>query len=164
MAIARSDLRKDVSDPLLIDSYEASAALESGPRGLGPNLKLILPNGTGLIKAGPYVRFSQCRLKTSSFYASQSLRTFGYLADILRADSMNTSATLMVAAIVKLPFVYWATIEQPKSWTYVRVIAFSPNSANAIAGSIVVGGPITGVISNAASKYKTAQLIGWISD
>ena len=67
----------------------------------------------------------------------------------------------MVTAVIKLPFVYWDSIEQPKSWTYARVIAFSSQAATVSPEAIAIGDPITGVVVNTSSKYKTAQLIGW---
>ena len=67
----------------------------------------------------------------------------------------------MVTAVIKLPFAYWSTIEQPKSWAYVRVIAFSSQAATTEPIALTVGDPITGIVVNTSSKYKTAQLIGW---
>ena len=104
---------------------------------------------------------SQLRLELSPFYAAANRRVFGFVTDLLRIDSMNTSSPVMVTAVVKLPFVYWSTIEQPKSWVYVRVIAFSSQAATTEPIALTVGDAISGIVVNTSSKYKTAQLIGW---
>ena len=104
---------------------------------------------------------SQLRLELPPYYAASNRRVFDFVTDLLRIDSMNTSSPLIVTAVVKIPFVYWSTIEQPKSWTYVRVVAFSSQAATTEPIALTVGDPITGVVVNTSSKYKTAQLIGW---
>ena len=159
--IGRDNMRKDVFPPLRLDPYETSQKIASGSSSLDPNIKLCLPKGMELIQPDSRIEHSQLRLGISTFYAAANRRVFGFVTDLLRTDSINTSSPLMVTAVIKLPFVYWSKIDQPKSWVYVRVIAYSSQAATTEPIAITVGDPITGIVVNTSSKYKTAQLIGW---
>lgn len=150
-------MRQDLFEPLRLDPYGTSQKLAAGAKSTDPNLKLCMPKGMDLIPADSRVHSSQLRLQLSPFYAAANRRVFGFVTDLLRSDRMNTSSPLMVTDVVKLPFVYWATIRQPKSWTYVRIIAFSSQSDTAIPQAIAIGDPITGVVTKRAPNTK--QLI-----
>ena len=160
-AIGRSNQRLDVFEPLRLDPYDTSAALASGPARNDPNTKLCLPKGFELVAPERNLALSQLRLKLSNFYTAQHRRIFGYVADIIRIDSANTNSPLMLTVVVKLPFVYWSTVDQPTSWTYARIIAFSSDAASTVSAPVVIGDPISGIAIDANSKYKTAKLIGW---
>ena len=160
MAIGRSNLRKDVYGPLRRDPYGTSHAVASGSSCTDPNFKLCMTKGMELIRSDRSVQHSQMRLKVPPCYAAANRRACGYVADRLRCDSMNAGSPLMVTAVIKLPSEYWETIEQPKSRTYARVVAFSSNASTTLPQSIAIGDPIAGVIVNTSSKYKTAQLLG----
>ena len=164
MEIGRSNLRKDVPEPPRLDPYETPNTLLAGPMGMGANLKLFMPKGMDLLRPDSSISHSHLRLEISGFYAAQMRRDSGYVVGILRVDSVNAISPLMVTDVVKIPIVYWAAIEQPKSRNYARAISFAPNAATAVRVSIVIGGPISAVVTNAASKYKTSQLIRWSRD
>ena len=115
----------------------------------------------GLFPADSRVANSQRMLQLSPIYAASNRRVFRFATDLLRSDVMNTSAPLMVTEVANLPLVYWAAIDRPKSWTYVRIVAFSSQAATTIPHAIKIGDPITGAVVKDSSKYKTAQLIGW---
>ena len=152
MAIGRPNPRKDVFEPIRLDPYDTSNTLLASPENMDPNLKLTMPKGMELVRPDSSIPHSQLGSKLSGYYATQLRRAFGYVVDILRVGSINTSSRLMVTAVVKIPFVYWATIDRPKSWTYARFIAFPPNAAATVPGSIVIGVPISGAVINADSK------------
>ena len=161
MAIGRPNLRKDVFPPLWLDSYWASHALAACSRHTDPCGKLCLSNGMELVWPDRSAQRSKNAPKLSQFYAGPNRRVYGCVVDLLRSDSMNASSPMMVTAAVRQSFAYWATIEQPKSWTYARFVAFSANASTAKPQSIAIGDPITGVVTNTSSKYTTAHLIGW---
>ena len=160
-AIGRNNMRQGVFEPLRLDPWETSLKISTGGKRSDPNLKLNLPKGMELIPADSRIPHSQLRLQLSPYYAATHRRVFGFVTDLLRVNSLNTSSPLMVTAVIKLPFVYWDSIEQPQSRTYARVIAFSSQAATVSPEAIEIGDPITGVVVNTSSKYKTAQLIEW---
>ena len=161
-AIGRSNIRKDAFGPLRFNPYESTHTIMAGPRAPDLNLKHVLPKGMDLANRDPYVKLSQICLEMSPYYASQNRRVVGYVSDITRVDSVNTSSPLIATAIVEIPVVSWSTIDQPRSWNYARIVSSSPIAASTEAQSIVIGDPIAGVVVNAASKYRTANPIGRI--
>lgn len=156
-----SHLKKDVTKLLRLDPWGTGQALNRGRHDSDPNEKLLLPRGFELVLPDPDVRFSQLRLKVPKTFAPSYRRAFGYVADIMRIDSLNTASPLLLTVILKLPFKYRWNDDQPWSWTYVRVTAFSSNAAVSDITAIVIGDPITGVLVASSSRYKTAQLYGW---
>ena len=160
-AIGRPNLRKEVFGPLRFDPYDTSRALSDGSMSIGPNLKLCLPKGTDLIRPERSIPRSRMRLRIPPCYAAQNRRISGYVADLLRADRLDAISPLMVTVVFKVPFVYWSTIDRPKSRTYARIIAFSSNAASTVPETLAIGDPITVISARTSSKYKTSHHLGW---
>ena len=79
----------------------------------------------------------------------------------MRIDSLNTASPLLLTVVLKLPFKYRWNDDQPMSWTYSRVTAFSANAAVSDITAFVIGDPVSGILVASSSRYKTAQLYGW---
>lgn len=156
-----SYLKKDATKLLRLDTWGAGQSLTRGRPDTDPNGKLLLPRGFELILPGTNIRFSQIQLKVPETFAPSYRRAFGRIADIMRIDSPNTAPPLLLTVILKLPFKYRWGDDQPWSWTYARVSAFSSNAAVSDITALVIGGPVTGVLVAPSSRCKTAQLFGW---
>ena len=84
-------------------------------------------------------------MKVSKVVEPLYRRSFGYVADIVRVDSINAASPLLLTAVFMLNFKYLRIDDQAISRTYSRVASFSANASVSSPIALAISDPIAGV-------------------